>query len=237
MSQKEGLLSPFLYEDSDDDSKENKFEKLKQLETMIITELAIMEQYSSKYFPNIVNKIQGFYDLLEGQINSVSGKALAVILDIHLQMHTTLTRMIKKKTINNLREVTRSSRAGKVENREDARVLAQGQHPFISETSGESSGESKFDDNVYMLDAMKKLSPSMQKAAELDLKILKQINFLDAHLLLMLRKKQDVDEDVIKYYTSMAEVTKKLIAKFSILGLDISLFQGTAILVPTRLRF
>jgi hypothetical protein len=243
MSQKKGLLSSFL----DEVSEENSYEQLKQLETEINIELVIMEQ---KYrFEDAVAKIKKIYERLDGQIYSVSGKALVLILDLHFEMHNTLTRMIKKKTITDLRKVRRSS--GALPNREDARVP----HPFISETSGESSGESKFDDNVYMLNTIKKLErlpadvlclirkfagfdglpTSMQKAAELDLNILKQINFLITNIVTMLRPGKD--NNIIRYYNSMAKVSKELIAKFSILGLDTSPFEGTTILVPRRLRF
>ena len=225
MSQKEGLLSPFLYEDSEESgSKGNSFKQLKRLETMITCKLAIMEQYS---FESAVREINGFYDLLEDQIcGSVSGKGLDLILNLHFEMHNTLTRVIKKKTIKDSREVTRSS--GALPNREDARVPAQAQHPFISETSGESSDESKFGG----FDA---LSPTMKEAAKLDLNILKQIIFVITYILGGL--KTNANPNVIRYYNSKAKVAKELIAKFSILGLDTSPFQGTTFLVPTRLRF
>ena len=224
MSQKEGLLSPFLYEDSEESgSKGNSFKQLKRLETMITFELRLIEQYP---FESAVHKIKGIYDLLEKQIcGSVSGKGLDLILNLHFDMHNTLTRMIKKQTVEDIREVIRSSGAGKVQNREDARVPALAQHPFISETSGESSDESKFD----------ALPATMKEAAKLDLNILKQIIFVITNILGGL--KTNANPNVIRYYNRMAEASKELIDKFKSLGLDRSLFEATTILVPTRLRF
>ena len=224
MSQ-EGLLSSFLYEDSEESGSEgNSFKQLKRLETKISFKLAIMEQCP---FESAVLEINDFYNSLEKQIyGSVSGKGLDLILNLHLEMHSTLTRMIKKKTIEDFREVTRSS--GALPNREDARVPALAQHPFISETSGESSDESKFGG----FDA---LSPTMKEAARLDLNILKQIIFVITNILAGL--KINANPGVIGYYNRMAKATKDLIDKFKILGLDTSPFEAKTILVSTGLRF